>query len=262
MDGNYENSTTIYKDCVLKRYKSVNNLKNEVKSLKLLENVDLINVPRVAYVNLKQMYVIESKCRGMSLNHYPDVVKIKSCSDLFQQVELIHTVSGASWGYVSGQHYKNLETYITSKLGYRLKESQLDLKVTNIIFSKAKELLKSRKNVTPCLNQYDLKPSNILFDNDKKVSIIDFDKALFGDPLMDYAKLKWRFQMFGIKIWPTFSKLAGFTVSEREYINVYLILHCVGALAYYETYKYENYLPIVCSARNMIQQFISGENYE
>ncbi|MBC9718000.1 aminoglycoside phosphotransferase family protein [Streptomyces sp. TRM66268-LWL] len=86
----------------------------------------------------------------------------------------------------------------------------------------------------PRMLHHDLKPANLLRMPGGSLRLCDFDQARGGDPLSDLGKLWWRtFATQHTGPWRAFSRAYGLEPEAEEPILFYLVVHCVGALAYW-----------------------------
>ena len=85
-----------------------------------------------------------------------------------------------------------------------------------------------------CLINRDIKPSNVIKDNNGKVWIIDWENAILGDPLYDLA-------VFGVKyghgiLWENLVLGYGSDVSSLKYA-LYEIIALIGMINFYRKYQ-------------------------
>lgn len=109
------------------------------------------------------------------------------------------------------------------------------------------------------LLQYDLKPSNLMY-TDSGLKVVDFDKASWGETEMDLAKFFWRTAKFDEKILSNVTSNLKMKVSTQK-IKFYLFLHCIGALAFYETLnnkKKKSYQKHIIEANIFVNTVIKG----
>ncbi len=104
----------------------------------------------------------------------------------------------------------------------------------------------------PCLVNRDIKPSNIIRDNNGKVWIIDWENTILGDPLYDLA-------VFGVKyghgiLWENLVLGCGFDVSSAKYA-LYEIIALIGIVDFYREYQI-NYWGRQKQLRKLIRRLI------
>jgi aminoglycoside phosphotransferase (APT) family kinase protein len=102
---------------------------------------------------------------------------------------------------------------------------------------------------------HDLKPANILGRPDDSLVLCDFDQARGGDPLSDLGKLWWRtFAAAQSRPWQVFLSAYRQDDDERTQaaVTFYLIVHCVGALAYWHDHTRPGYLRHARSAQQLL----------
>ena len=106
----------------------------------------------------------------------------------------------------------------------------------------------------PCLINRDIKPSNIIKDDNGKVWIVDWENAILGDPLYDLA-------IFGVKyghgiLWRNLVLAYGLDVSSAKY-TLYEIVGLIGIIDFYHEYQI-NYQGRQKQLYKLIQQFTQG----
>ncbi|MFJ9174951.1 aminoglycoside phosphotransferase family protein [Streptomyces sp. NPDC102360] len=109
----------------------------------------------------------------------------------------------------------------------------------------------------PRLLHHDLKPANILVRPGGSVMLCDFDQARGGDPFSDLGKLWWRtFDARPGRAWSAFRQSYGADARENadDTIRFYLVVHCLGALAYWHDYARPRYFRHARSAAHLITQ--------
>ncbi|MEU9397041.1 aminoglycoside phosphotransferase family protein [Streptomyces sp. NPDC048324] len=102
---------------------------------------------------------------------------------------------------------------------------------------------------------HDLKPANILRTPEGDLVLCDFDQARGGDPLSDLGKLWWRtFTAAQSRPWQVFLHAYGRETDEQTQaaVTFYLIVHCIGALAYWHDHTRPGYLRHARSARQLL----------
>ncbi|MGW2702322.1 aminoglycoside phosphotransferase family protein [Streptomyces sp. NPDC001340] len=108
---------------------------------------------------------------------------------------------------------------------------------------------------TAYMLHHDVKPANILRRLDGSLMLCDFDQARGGAPLSDLGKLWWRtFAAAPSRPWQIFLRAYGREDNEQTRVAVafYLIVHCIGALAYWHDYTRPGYLHHARSAQKLL----------
>ncbi|WP_380836417.1 aminoglycoside phosphotransferase family protein [Streptomyces cremeus] len=108
---------------------------------------------------------------------------------------------------------------------------------------------------TPRLLHHDLKPANILVRPGGSVMLCDFDQARGGDPFSDLGKLWWRtFDARPGKAWTAFQQANGTDARANadDTIRFYLVVHCIGALAYWHDFAHPGYFRHARSAAHLL----------
>ncbi|MFJ8954971.1 aminoglycoside phosphotransferase family protein [Streptomyces sp. NPDC102383] len=109
----------------------------------------------------------------------------------------------------------------------------------------------------PRLLHHDLKPANILIRPGGGVMLCDFDQARGGDPFSDLGKLWWRtFDARPGRAWSAFRQAYGADARANadDTVRFYLVVHCLGALAYWHDFTRPGYLRHARSAAHLIAQ--------
>jgi aminoglycoside phosphotransferase (APT) family kinase protein len=108
--------------------------------------------------------------------------------------------------------------------------------------------------LVPRMLHHDLKPANILLRGDGDIALCDFEQSRGGDPRSDLGKLWWRtFGAADTASWRVFLAAYGRPDREtRETARFYLIVHCIGALAYWHDYAIPGYHTHARSAQELL----------
>lgn len=257
-DGNYENCTKIYLNKVFKKYSNIDRLLCEQRCLEKLYHENIF--PKILNVNINQKQIIMTRVNGKIIDRK---VAICNLDELCGAIEKIHAYKSMQSGYLSDSSSESLKEYLIKKSKVRIDSLKSFIVGTEVIESNVCQNLKNiRFPKTNCLLHYDLKPSNILFDSmSNKFKFVDFDRALYGDPLMDYAKLLWRTIGFSPNnVRDLLKSLTPFYTIDSNFkhrLILYIQLHCIGALSYYVTNKFESYKFIADDALRIIKNTIS-----
>lgn len=110
--------------------------------------------------------------------------------------------------------------------------------------------------LVPRLLHHDIKPANLLLGASGRIALCDYDQARGGDPLSDLGKLWWRTFAVGFgEPWRAFLQQYGCRADEVQApLEFYLVVHCVGALAYWHDYARPRYRNHAQSARALLAE--------
>ncbi|WP_367435202.1 phosphotransferase family protein [Streptomyces celluloflavus] len=168
----------------------------------------------------------------------------------------LHSTPAPGTGPLNEPSVENWPHFLRRHLATRLKSLPLNSRDGNHLWAYLNERLSALGEVdTAYVLHHDLKPANILCRPDDGLVLCDFDHARGGDPLSDLGKLWWRtFAAAQSRPWQVFLRAYGRPDDERTQAAVafYLIVHCVGALAYWHDHTRPGYLRHACSARQLL----------
>lgn len=244
-----------------------NMMRAEVEVLKLIRQTGGIPVPEVLYYDdscsvIDGEYFIMEHLSGEPYN------KVKEALDAEQREKielelgrlnrLINEIKGERFGYfaLKEEHGENWATVFMAMAAGLL----ADAKDANVSLpAVAKDMLiaferhsSSLEEVTiPCLVHWDLWDGNVFVDNGEITGLIDFERALWGDPLMEYY-------FRTMANCPTFAQGYGIiemTTAQKKRLVMYdlyldLILHIEGT---YRQYSDQNHLQ--WAAKNLQQSW-------
>lgn len=185
---------------VLRNEKNV--MRSESDSLKLIRKHTSIPVPEVLHYSDDLLYCdspfmimqwMNGKDYQYEYNTYSDETNKNILFELGEMTYDFHKIKGNGFGAL-GENNAKLSNWkkAFSKLFQNLLEDGIDANVKlpfdyDYLFdleSKANPFLDDVK--TPCLLHGDLWLGNVLVHNGKISALIDFERAVWGDPLMEY----------------------------------------------------------------------------
>ncbi len=235
------------RDAVLKQYARKERFVAEKAALSICERLGIS--PAILSACEDQLVLYRTWIDGTHLFHPSALEKSRTqdASKLGTVIRVLHSVKMTGFGDLGGELFDNWQQQQSTRISTRLGQASL----STAIAMKLEKCLQASmclmtRTVRSALLQHDLKPSNLVKDRAGEVRIIDFDQAKCGDPLSDVAKLKWRtFNTETVGCWQVFcqnyfgtSKLP----AESEHaIDFYDTMHCIGALAYWNTFRFESY---------------------
>ena len=259
VDSNYENNTSINirEKIIVKKYQHFSRMLCEQRALIKLNREKI--VPHFIESDFENKTIKISFLDGK--NPSPEFL-FQKLPLLCESIEKIHKYHTTWSGYLCSPSEISWKNYILRKYSSRYEMirpyiSNIEL-IDKFFLSEFSKLSFEKNN---CLLHYDLKPANIIFNKNKnRFNLIDFDRALFGDPLMDYSKLWWRAWNIDSasinKLEKCLEEYYEIDNDFQELMLFYTQLHCIGALAYYTSTFNSKYRPIVNSAMELTQNII------
>jgi len=177
-----------------------NIMQAEAEALNIIKQKTTISVPEVYfYENSREIesleYFFMQKIDGECLNNISEQLTADESSKIEFKLGVINKkineISNSKFGYLSqpqkqsyswGEAFFNIVTDILADG----KDANVSLPYDDIenIFKKFLYVCDDVK--TPKLVHWDLWPGNVLIENNKVSGIIDFERALWADPLMEY----------------------------------------------------------------------------
>lgn len=223
---------------------------SEVKAMKLVKAQSKVPVPEVYMYDAScsicdAPYFIMEKITGNSLSAINQELSEKEKSDIMRQVGLytrqINSITGTEFGYLGQPDMQGNCWFPTFKKMMRLavadaEKMEIDLRVDidELFLLLDSDEIYFHEVQIPRLVHWDLWEGNIFAEKGKVTGIIDFERAIWGDPLMEvgfrsYGQSTDFFEGYGKK---------EFTSNEKKRIlwyDIYLFL--LVALEY----KYRRY---------------------
>lgn len=192
-------------------------------------------------------YFFMEKLEGNSLsslgNAVPESVKKQIRKDTGKMNRKINSITGESFGYIGQPHMqdKNWYTVFCRMMDMAFSDAEamsVDLKISVPLL---RSFLEKSRDVfeqvtTPCLVHWDLWDGNIFIENGSITGLIDWERSLWADPLMEVG-----FRTYG----QNSDFLSGYgkeTLSSQEYLralwyDIYLMVLVAQEYTYrqYET---------------------------
>ncbi len=168
----------------------------------------------------------------------------------------LHSIPADGAGPLSSPSAEDWPHFLRRHLGARLGSLPLTARLTDRLWAFLDEHLDALGGAGAAhMLHHDLKPANILRTPAGGLVLCDFDQARGGDPLSDLGKLWWRtFAAVQSRPWQVFLSGYGCPDAERTQaaVTFYLIVHCVGALAYWHDHARPGYLRHARSAQQLL----------
>ncbi len=227
----------IGKKKVVVKHSVRSNPKKEMKALKLAKKAH-VPVPAVIKFEKGEMYIEFLNARTIQKADLTD----KFFEDLTSILKKLHSIKVSKVGDIvspTSFSQKNWLYFLKTKL-----KKSLDYLVQNkkIDDTQAKELLAGwikkvqklpKRDVQPTLVHGDVHLYNILINFQKKLFLIDFEDAFYGDPLYDFVT----FSNFHPKIFPKFKKFytnkSPLSPGSEDWFDVYQFVHLVWLCFFY-----------------------------
>lgn len=177
-------------------------MKTEVDVLNLLQQVSSIPVPKVIKYDRTRKFVdgeffIMEKLPGQPYNKLKNQLTAEERHsieiELGRYNKLINEIKGSNFGFYSASNQDQLswrDTFLFMINGVLDdgEDAQLPLPIA---YDELRQILNNRSHCmneveTPSLVHWDLWDGNVFVENDRITGIIDFERALWGDPLIEH----------------------------------------------------------------------------
>ncbi|MNO31936.1 Phosphotransferase enzyme family protein [compost metagenome] len=231
-------------------------MKAEVEVLRILQNAGKIPVPEVYYYNnlaADPEYFVMEHLAGQPFNKVKDQLPAAEREQIERELgeisRRINKITGQHFGYYAipekhGTCWRKVFTGMISDLIADARDANLPLPAEDeeILALLDRHRAALEEVATPYLVHWDLWDGNVFVDDGKIIGIIDCERALWGDPLMEYY-----FRGIWERSQPFMEGygLQSLTESELERIKLYDLYL---ALIFYIECSYRKY-----SDRNHIQ---------
>lgn len=257
-DGGYENH--LFADAghrtLVKQYQRAARFHSEARALELLGPLGLS--PR-ARDGCEQHYVL----RIDRIDAQPLVDPLRDGKDdeetaarLGMLLRQLHSTPAPGTGPLNMPSTEEWPNFLRRHLATRLRSLPLTGRPGDRLWGYLNERLATLGEVGAAyVLHHDLKPANILRTPEGGLVLCDFDQARGGDPLNDLGKLRWRtFTAARLRPWQVFLSAYGREDDEqtRATVTFYLVVHCVGALAYWHDYTRPGYLHHARAAQQLL----------
>ncbi len=179
-----------------------NIMDTEVEVLRLIKNIGTIPVPEVLYYDnskriLDSEYFFMEKIDGVPYNNIKESLPETERNEIERQLgiynKLINDIEGEKFGYFAANSKRSdnwPEAFINMLDDILNDGKEYNVKLP-LEYNKIKELIMTNLSVfdevvAPQLVHWDLWDGNVFINNENKIAgIIDFERALWGDPLME-----------------------------------------------------------------------------
>lgn len=256
-DGGYENSLTTLPGgtMLIKGYQRNERFRSEAQALRLLAPAGLS--PRLVATcethRTLAMTRLEATPLPGPLNGGRDDGRLASA--IAECLRRLHDIPASGVGPLGSTTAEPWPDFLRRQLARRLMSLPLSGDDTDQLRAYLDRYLASLSDgLVPRMLHHDLKPANILLRRDGCITLCDFDQSRGGDPLSDLGKLWWRtFRAADNASWRAFLECYGQPDGEvGEMVRFYLIVHCVGALAYWHDYARPGYITHARSAQELL----------
>jgi len=260
IDTAYENSVVINREQanVSKSFKSKKNFLTEKKALEMLKGQNISPYILAVKPNCLTLQYIEGK--DLNEDNFRENNIISAAA---KTIHKLHSVCNCKdigdLLTAPPTQQKSWQEHLLKKTKARIDE----IKDCPIQLEKIYERIYSISNpMKLSLLHHDLKPSNMIFYQ-KEVYLIDFEKASIGDHLHDLGKMKWRCFSKHPSKWNNFlnfyfslERTEHYRKDSLELIDLYEALHCIGALAYWYSYRIPHYQKHALSAEKKLKDYL------
>ncbi|MNP01676.1 methylthioribose kinase [compost metagenome] len=244
-----------------------NNMRTEVEALRVVSQLVGVPVPQIYTYDpscslIPSEYFIMEYIKGTPLNKIKDSLSIVENEEIEKQLgvysQRINSIQGSAFGYFHDEEELNGSWAIVFRrmMDDVLADGQdvgveLPVPYSDIEEEIAKRIDALDEVTQPCLVHWDLWPGNVFIHEGQISAIIDFERAFWGDPLIEYY-----FGKFGNSA--AFEKGYGrgvVTEGERNrrdlydlYLDLIMVIEC-------EFRKYEDQDHIQWAYQNFTESF-------
>lgn len=252
-DGGYENETWLEPGSgLVKRYSRRRRFLTEQATLRLVEPLGL--APRLFAACPRHHALRMERLNGAPLRRPPDRDAAVRLASVLRH---LHAVQAPRAGELSETDDLSWTTYLRRRMRERLWPLPLAPEESTRLwqyFAAGLALIGAGGN-PPVLLHHDLKPANILVGGAVSPLLCDFEHARGGDARSDLGKLAWRTFAVGTSpAWADF--LAAYTggrpQDQQPVVDFYLVLHGLGALAYWHDYGHPVYFGHAREASHLV----------
>lgn len=256
-DGGYENSVTALPGgaILVKGYQRSERFRSEVLALRLLAPAGLS--PRLVATCERHRTLAMTRLEALPLagplDGGPDNRRLAAA--IAACLRRLHDIPAPSVGPLGSIAAEPWPYFLRRRLARRLKSLPLPGEDADRLRAYlGRHLASLSDDLVPRMLHHDLKPANILLRGDGCITLCDFDQSRGGDPRSDLGKLWWRtFRAADTASWRAFLECYGEADGEAgEMVRFYLIVHCVGALAYWHDYAKAGYITHARSAQELL----------
>lgn len=201
------------------------------------ENIDNKNIS----------YLCESFVEGVQYKW--DSLPNKALTNLFDIYTKAHKVAVKNFGPLDsglGGNFLNWYEYIVNIINNSDFLKLENKKIMDRVVVKFSDYLYKIK--TPSLVLVDLNPGNIFFNKDSDImGVIDIDHPIGGDPLYDFASVKW----YNPKTYKKFKdNITKFDLGDEKIINFYCLVQGLNVIDWMNKHK----LPILKEQKQFLVQ--------
>jgi NAD(P)-dependent dehydrogenase (short-subunit alcohol dehydrogenase family)/aminoglycoside phosphotransferase (APT) family kinase protein len=256
-DRGYENSVTALPDgaILVKGYQRSERFRSEVLALRLLAPAGLS--PRLVATCERHQTLAMTRLEALPLagplDGGPDSRRLASA--IAACLRRLHDIPAPGVGPLGSIAAEPWPCFLRRQLARRLKSLPLPREDAGRLRAHLDRYLASLSgDLAPRMLHHDLKPANILLHGDGWITLCDFDQSRGGDPCSDLGKLWWRtFGGADTVSWRAFLECYGEPDGEAdEMVRFYLVVHCIGALAYWHDYARPGYFTHARSAQKLL----------
>ncbi|MGH3319268.1 MAG: aminoglycoside phosphotransferase family protein [Streptosporangiaceae bacterium] len=254
-DAGYENTVTAGDaDTLVKQHQRPARFRSEAQALRLLASTRL--APQLCAVCEPHRTLRMTRLEGRSLAA-PLVEGYDSehlAAAVGAHLRLLHRVTAPGFGPLHASTACSWPCFLRRHLTTRLASLPLTSGDLDRLWAFLGPHLGTLHIEGPRLLHHDLKPANILFGANGVIGFCDFEQARGGDPLSDLGKLWWRtFAATRSSAWRAFLTAYGSPEGDQyDRVRFYLVVHCIGALAYWHDYGRSRYLNHARSAAALL----------
>ncbi len=176
-------------------------IRGEHEVMALLQG--LISLPKLIDSDLEgtqigRPFIIMEKLNGSALNKVIDKLPEAAVGEirhkLGQTVRAIHAQKGETFGMIQGPRFDSWPTAFTHLFSNVIEDGRR--KAVDLPYAECLELLGETQDflsevADPCLVHWDLWDGNVFVkpESGNFVGVIDFERALFGDPLIEFCAM-------------------------------------------------------------------------